>query len=634
MKKSVQAAFLKILIGLVLLLSVINTKVIAQAVAPFVCNGNYYVTYGTAADPLASTSIDKVTYNGTSVTATLQGTTNGYGFNGADINPIDGFMYGVRYSNSAVVTLLKIDTNANVTVVGTLPTTVSGSTSVYSGCFDSNGDFYIGNLPDAGVSSNLYKVNVANADATLVGSNNILPDDPTGQLFFVDIAIDPTTGIMYGASNYCCNETGPNSEALFTIDKTTGAATRVGQFTTSQGFKTTGYGLFFTSSGDLFLYGTDANFYIVNKSTAQITLLGSGSTYTFADGEGCSFRIDHTLAASAPAICLPDTTSTTDFSFTETFINNRGSLITGAGYQLTLDNRFQFTETAGNIDTIFTTLGIATSATTVSITSVNGGTNNSINISPINIPFSGPGTKISFVLNTLFTNSLGLPTILVASDIYNLPAIIGGQVTSDNPATLTPGDSTKITLCNGGVLPVTFVSLNATPEASGNILVQWQTADESNVADYEVDRSIDGVHFTALATVAATNAGNYAYTDNSAPLIDKIFYRVKAIDITGKTTLTPIVVVTRAQSQDAISVTPNPFTANVQLQVTSTKEQVAIVRIYGGDGKLYQNYQLTVPQGTSVTTLNSTTSLASGVYAVFVNLTGTGEVFSKKIVKE
>jgi hypothetical protein len=392
--------------------------------------------------------------------------------------------------------------------------------------------------------------------------------------------------------------------------------------------------LFFTSSGDLFLYGTDANFYLVNKTTAQITLLGSGSTYSFADGEGCSFRIDHTLAASAPVICLPDTNSTTDFSFTETFINNRGSLITGAGYQLTLDNRFQFTQTAGNIDTTLTSLGIATSATTVSITSVNGGTNNSINISPVNIPYSGPGTKTSFVLNTLFTNSSGLPTISVASDIYNLPAIIGGQVTSDNPVTLTPGDSTKISLCSGGALPVTFVSINATPETSGNILVQWQTADESNISGYEVERSTDGVNFTALGTVAATNAGNYAYTDNSVPPDDKIFYRVKAIDVSGKTTLTPIVVVTRAQSQDAINVTPNPFTANVQLQVTSTTPQVAIVRVYGGDGKLYQNYQLSVPQGTSVTTLSSAASLASGVYSVFVNLTGTGEVFSKKIVKE
>jgi hypothetical protein len=634
MRKSARFTFLKFVIGSIVMLFVNNARVIAQAVAPFNCNGNYYVTYGNAADPMASTSIDKVTYNGTSVTATLQGTANGFGFNGDDISPIDGFMYGIRYSNSAVVTLLKIDTNANVTVVGTLPSNVTGSQSVYSGCFDSNGDFYIGNLPEAGTAASLFKVDVTTANATLVGSNKVLPDDPTGQLFFVDIAIDPTTGIMYGASNYCCNEGGINSKSLFSIDKTTGAATRIGQFTTAEGFTTTGYGMFFTSSGDLFLYGTDANFYIVNKTTAEITLLGSGSTYSFADGAACSYRVDHTLAAAAPVICLPDSTSTTVFDFTETFINNRGTTITGAGYHLDLDPRFQFTQSASDIETELTALGIATSATTVSITSINGGTNNSINISPVNIPFSGPGTKTSFVLTTLFTNSTGLPIITVASDIYNLPAIIGGQVSSDNPVTLAPGDSTKISLCGGGILPVTFVSLNAASDASGNILVQWKVDNESNIKDYEVDRSTDGTHFTALGTMLATDAGNYSYTDNSAPASDKLFYRVIATETSGQTEITPIVPVTRAQSQDAINITPNPFKDNIQLQATSTKQQVAIVRIFGEDGKLYQNYQLKIPQGTSVTSLSSAASLTSGVYAVFVNMTGTGEIYSKKIVKE
>jgi hypothetical protein len=635
MKKSTHAAFLNFSIASMLLVLIANcTKVSAQAVAPFVCNGNYYVTYGNGTDPASSTSIDKVTYNGTAVTATFQGTTNNIGFNGADINPIDGLMYGIQYSNSSVVTLLKIDTNANVTVVGTLPTSVNGSQSVYSGCFDANGDFYIGNLPVAGIASNIYKVNTANANATLVGSTGVLPDDPNGQLFFVDISIDPTTGIMYGASNYCCNETGPSSKALFTIDKTTGTATEIGQFTTATGFQTSGYGLFFTSTGDLFLYGTDANFYIVNKTTAQITLLGSGSTYSFADGCSCSFRIDHTLAASAPVICLPDTNSTTAFSFTETFMNNRGSLVTGAGYHLDLDKRFQFTQTPADIKNILLSLGIATNATTVSITGINGGTNNSIDISPINIPFTGPGTKTSFVLNTLFTNSPGLPTIMVASDIYNLPAIIGGQVSSDNPVTLTPGDSTKITLCSGGVLPVTFIALNAVTDAAGNILVQWQTADELNVHDYEVERSTDGTNFTTLGTIAADNAGKYSYTDNAAPLSDKLFYRIKATDVSGGIDVTPIVTVSRSQSQSTINITPNPFKDNVQLQVSSSKEQLAVVRIFGQDGKLYQNYQFKIPQGTSITSLGSAASLPSGVYAVFVDLTGTGQVFTKKIVKE
>ena len=628
--KSVYSTLLAFAIGSVLLLT--TTKIKAQAVAPFGCNGNYYVTYGFGADPQTPTSIDKVTYTGTGVTASLQGTAT-WGFNGDDINPIDGFMYGISYSNSAEVALLKIDSNAKVTVIGTLPSSVVSSSSVYSGCFDSNGDFFIGNLPDPGVASNIYKVNTATADAVLLGSTGALPDDPTGQLYFVDISIDPSTGIMYGATNYCCNETGINSKALYTIDKITGAATRVGQFETAEGATTSGYGLFFTSAGDLFLYGTDANFYLVNKSTAQITLLGSGSAYSFADGAACSYRVTHTLAVSTPFICLPDTTSTAPVAFTETFINDRGSLVTGAAYHLDLDKRFQYTQSAAAIQAELIAVGIATNSTVVTISSINGGTNNSIDISPVNIPFSGPGTKTSFVLNALFTNTSGLPSVSIASNIYNLPAIIGGQVTSDNPVTMIPNDSTKILLCNGGPLPVTFISFNAAENASGNVLVKWQTVDEVNVASYEVERSTDGINFTVLGNALATSAGSYSYTDNSAP-DGKLFYRVEAIDKDGKTSFTPIEPVTSSQAAFAINVTPNPFTDNIKLQITSSVNQLAVARIYGQDGKLYESYQVNVNQGNSVASLDNTASLAPGVYAIFVNMTGTGQVFSKKIIKQ
>lgn len=615
-------------------LFVTNVQLYAQAVSPFGCTGNYYVTYGNAADPSASTSIDKVSYNGTSVTATFYGTATNYGFNGADINPIDGFMYGTRYSNSVNIELLKIDSNANVTVVGTLPPTVSSAQNVFSGCFDYNGDFYIGNTAPAGMASSIYKVNTTTADAVLVGSTGVLPDDPNAQLFFVDIAIDPTTGIMYGASNYCCAETGANSKALYTIDKTTGAATKIGQFTTASGYQTTGYGLFFTGKGDLFLYGTDANFYLVNKATAQITSLGTGSTYSFADGCGCSYRIDHTLATSTPSICLPVSQLTSPVTFTETFINNRGSEVDGAAYHLDLDNRFQFTQSADDIKNILIGLGIATASTTVSFSSVNGGTNNAIDISPINIPYTGQGTKVSFTLNTSFSNTTGPASILIASRIYNLPAIIGGVAISDNPLTIIPGDSTRIVICDHGPLPVTFISLNAFLDGSSKAVIQWKTAEELNTLNYVIECSTDGKNFTTAGIVSATNAGDYSFIDNTTPLNDKLYYRVKSVDASGNTTYTPIIVITRSKQQLSITVTPNPFKDKIQLQLLSSREQQAIVHIFGADGKMYQNYQFNVQKGTSVTTLTNTSDLPAGLYAVFVNLTGTGEVYSTKVLKQ
>ena len=632
MKKNVLFFSLNVIIVFGLLIG-FNTRILAQAVTPFGCNANFYATYNSIADPTDPTSIDKVNYNGISIADTFQATANGYGFDAADINPIDGFMYGVTFTNYFDVDLLKIDKTGNVNVVGTLPSFVGGAQGVFAACFDYNGDFYVTSTPSPGESPSLYKVSTTDASAVLVGSTGAVPDDPTGQLFFVDISIDPTTGIMYGASNYCCGETGSASEALYTINKTTGAAMEVGQFTTSSGYQVTGYGLFCSDNGDLFLYGTDANFYLVNKSTAAITQVGSGHSYAFADGCGCGFRVDNSLATSTPAICLTDSTSTTNVSFTETFLNNRGEVVTGAGYHLALDKRFQFTQTAAQIIDTLTTLGIATGSTVVNITSDSGGTNNVIDISPINIPYNGPGTKTSFVLSTLFTNLSGPPIISTASEIYNLPAIIGGEVLSDNPATAIIGDSTQISICNGGSLPVTFISFNAAQQSSGNILVEWQVAQEINIKNYVVERSYDGVNFTDIGTVSATGASTYSFVDNTSLNNGKVYYRVVSVDITGKLSYTPTVLLNGDQ-QLAVTVTPNPFKDDMQLQIVSTKQQPVMVKIFGADGKLYQAYNLNVNKGASVNVLQTASSLPAGVYALFVNMVNTGEVYSQKVIKE
>ncbi|MEO5563298.1 MAG: hypothetical protein ABIR18_07685 [Chitinophagaceae bacterium] len=49
-------------------------------------------------------------------------------------------------------------------------------------------------------------------------------------------------------------------------------------------------------------------------------------------------------------------------------------------------------------------------------------------------------------------------------------------------------------------LPVSFVSISGEQLADGN-RIKWKVAEESNLKEYEIERSTDGISYTATGTV-------------------------------------------------------------------------------------------------------------------------------------
>jgi len=112
-------------------------------------------------------------------------------------------------------------------------------------------------------------------------------------------------------------------------------------------------------------------------------------------------------------------------------------------------------------------------------------------------------------------------------------------------------------------LPVTLTSFGATLQGTG-VAVNWATASEQRNAGFEVQRSADGVNFTALATVAGMgttqSAHTYRYFD-AAPLRTTAYYRLKQLDTDGPFSYSPVVAVQVAATTTApLSIYPNPTT--------------------------------------------------------------------------
>jgi hypothetical protein len=96
-------------------------------------------------------------------------------------------------------------------------------------------------------------------------------------------------------------------------------------------------------------------------------------------------------------------------------------------------------------------------------------------------------------------------------------------------------DRFYIVIKNTAVLPLKFTKLTAQAKTAG-IELNWQTTNEINVHDFDVERSTDGVNFKKISNLAAANSSSvndYILMDNQ-PVIGWNYYRIRSNDANGQ----------------------------------------------------------------------------------------------------
>jgi hypothetical protein len=165
-------------------------------------------------------------------------------------------------------------------------------------------------------------------------------------------------------------------------------------------------------------------------------------------------------------------------------------------------------------------------------------------------------------------------------------------------------------------LPLRLVHFSGNRQGN-NIVLKWKTEEEVNTSHFIVERSSDGVHFSAIQQVKTTGntAGNYSAIDNQ-PLPGKLFYRLQMVDKDGKFTNSTIIIIN--SDENGLIVTPQLITNNSEIKVTyMAASQTAAIQVLGIDGKLWLTQP--VAKGSLQTTI-PTGSLAKGSYLlVYIN---------------
>ncbi len=123
--------------------------------------------------------------------------------------------------------------------------------------------------------------------------------------------------------------------------------------------------------------------------------------------------------------------------------------------------------------------------------------------------------------------------------------------------------------CSLLLLPVSLSNSTAECINESEVLISWETQSELNNSYFELQRSVEGIEFENLKTIAAignsTNSIYYSFTDEN-PIQGFAYYRIKQVDLDGQTFYSKIMSVNCGNNKEAFSFYPNPnngtFTIN------------------------------------------------------------------------
>jgi chitinase len=141
----------------------------------------------------------------------------------------------------------------------------------------------------------------------------------------------------------------------------------------------------------------------------------------------------------------------------------------------------------------------------------------------------------------------------------------------------------------GSAVPIELLSFSVKNKDKNNLLA-WQTASETNVLNFDIERSYDGILFEKIGTTKANNTPS-VYTHSDAVFNQNkskiIYYRLKTNDLDGRSSLSKIISITTDYTERSkINLFPNPTTGVLFIDNAEGKT-VEIINILGQTVKAF-----------------------------------------------
>jgi hypothetical protein len=152
-----------------------------------------------------------------------------------------------------------------------------------------------------------------------------------------------------------------------------------------------------------------------------------------------------------------------------------------------------------------------------------------------------------------------------------------------------------------GALPILLSSFNVSCNNKGAELI-WTTAWEQNNDRFVIEKSLDGIQWTEIATIDARNMpADYKFSDTDA---GAAYYRLKQIDKDGTFTYSKILRSNCAIASITLLLYPNPVKDYAELVFQSDRNFSGTIQVFSAGGQLVKNIQAQVQRGQNKIRIN------------------------------
>jgi Domain of unknown function (DUF4832)/Domain of unknown function (DUF4874) len=158
--------------------------------------------------------------------------------------------------------------------------------------------------------------------------------------------------------------------------------------------------------------------------------------------------------------------------------------------------------------------------------------------------------------------------------------------------------SGSVTGCSGftafsanNALPIELRSFSG-KKGQNAVQLNWETVSESQLAFFEIERSMDGLIFDKIGQITAENkASTYQFLDNNLSNNSTIWYRLRVIDFDGSDAASRIVFV-KISSEKRLHILGNPIIGNTlfyRIENSNLSTQLVDYQLIAADGRFIKN---------------------------------------------